>query len=496
MSGGKLQLIARGTEDKFITGSPEITFFKTIYRRHTNYSRGEENLSFNTRLDFCKEGTCKIRKEGDLLNHLFLVITLPEINIKHKYRTVGKIKSLLLECGIKWETDKKNNEIFNKNDYDDVYIIINDKLNELNNNNNNDDDLIYKIDNIGKTLLNALKYGEPADFAWIQKLGHFIIDHIKVKIGGQLQDKHTGEWMELRHELTKKDTKERGYKILIGDVPELTTFDNTIKRQYEMIIPLKFWFCNNMGSSLPLVALQHTDITIIVKLKPFEDCAFFDDNTVFVKKPRLKCKILAEYLYVEEVERTKIVKNKMEYLMDLVQINNDTIITKDLIDDEGICEIRLHFDNPCKEFVWICQDIDHINGSHRNNEKKWHNYGLDFDTGTINPIDSVQIKFSGRVREEFKEINYYNFITPIEHHYATLSIGINVYSMAFKPELFTPTGSANLTRIDEVSFVVKFKDITIDLMKRQNKKFRFNIYAQSINMLRIMSGMCGQAFYS
>ena len=365
---------------------------------------------------------------------------------------------------------------------------------------NNNDALIYKIGDetsgLVKTLLNALKFGESANFAWIQRLGHFIIDHIKVKIGGQLQDKHTGEWMELRHELTKKDTKERGYKILIGDVPELTTFDNTIKRQYEMIIPLKFWFCNNMGSSLPLVALQHTDINIIVKLKPFDDCAFFDDNVTFVRKPKLRCNILAEYLYVEEEERTKIVKNKMEYLMDLVQINNDTIITKNSIDEEGMCEIRLYFDNPCKEFVWICQDIDHINGSQRNNEKRWHNYGLDFDTGAINPIHSVQIKFAGRVREEFKEINYYNFIVPIEHHYATPSIGINAYSMALKPELFAPTGAANLTRIDEVSFVVRFKDSTIELMKTQNKKFRFNIYAQSINFLRVMSGQCGQAFYS
>ncbi len=495
MSGGKLQLIARGNEDKFITGSPEITFFKTIYRRHTNYSRGEIDIPFNTRLDFGKEGTCKIRKEGDLLNHLFLVITLPEINIKNKHMTIGEIKSLLIECGIKWKTDKQNNKIFNKDDCDDVFIIINNKLDELDNNNN--DALICKIGDetfgLIKTLLNALKSGEPSDFAWIQRLGHFIIDHVKVKIGGQLQDKHTGEWMELRHELTKRDSKERGYKILIGDVLELTTFDNTIKRQYELMIPLKFWFCNNMGSSLPLVALQHTDINIIVKLKPFDDCAFFDDNVIFVKKPRLKCKILAEYLYVEEVERTKIVKNKMEYLMDLVQINNDTIITKNSIDDEGTCEIRVHFDNPCKEFVWICQDIDHINGSQRNNEKKWHIYGLDFDTGDINPINSVQIKFSGRVREEFKEINYYNFIVPIEHHYATPSTGINVYSFAITPEEFQPSGSANLGRLSNILLLLDFDPVLFP-EESEPEPLIIRVFARTTNILRFTHGMAGTAY--
>ena len=55
MTGGILQIVARGNEDKFIIDNPQITFFKTIYRRHTNYSRGEYDLTFNTKLDFGKE---------------------------------------------------------------------------------------------------------------------------------------------------------------------------------------------------------------------------------------------------------------------------------------------------------------------------------------------------------------------------------------------------------------------------------------------------------
>ena len=145
MSGGILQLVARGTEDTFITGSPEITFFKTVYRRHTNYSRGEENIPFNTRLDFGKEGTCKIQKFGDLLHHLFLVITIPEINVKHK-----------------WKTNKQNNEKFDKDDYDDVYIIVNNKLDKLNNMSNTYDDIILNLKS------NSKSYGNKSTRAFIE----------------------------------------------------------------------------------------------------------------------------------------------------------------------------------------------------------------------------------------------------------------------------------------------------------------------------------------
>ena len=82
MTGGILQLVAYGAEDIFISGDPQITFFKTVYRRYTNFSRAEYDLSFNTKLDFGKEAVCHIRKVGDLLHRLFLTIQLPDIDIR------------------------------------------------------------------------------------------------------------------------------------------------------------------------------------------------------------------------------------------------------------------------------------------------------------------------------------------------------------------------------------------------------------------------------
>ena len=78
MGGGTLQLVAYGKQDETITGNPQITFFKMVYRRHTNFSiESMKQLFFG---DFEKTGvtnTCKISKVGDLLGKIWLQVQLP-----------------------------------------------------------------------------------------------------------------------------------------------------------------------------------------------------------------------------------------------------------------------------------------------------------------------------------------------------------------------------------------------------------------------------------
>ena len=81
-----------------------------------------------------------------------------------------------------------------------------------------------------------------ANFAWIKYIGHYIIDYVKIKINDQEIDCHTGEYLHFLHELAKKETKERGYNRLIGNIPELFEFNRKPKRGYQLKIPLKFWF--------------------------------------------------------------------------------------------------------------------------------------------------------------------------------------------------------------------------------------------------------------
>ena len=82
MTGGLLQIVASGAQDVYLTGNPQITFFKVVYRRHTNFSmesiqqffRNEQNL------DFGKSAYSVIERKADLISGAVLEITLPALN--------------------------------------------------------------------------------------------------------------------------------------------------------------------------------------------------------------------------------------------------------------------------------------------------------------------------------------------------------------------------------------------------------------------------------
>ena len=55
MSGGLMQLVAYGAQDIYLTGSPEITFFKSMHRRHTNFAMESIQQTFTGNADFGKK---------------------------------------------------------------------------------------------------------------------------------------------------------------------------------------------------------------------------------------------------------------------------------------------------------------------------------------------------------------------------------------------------------------------------------------------------------
>ena len=75
-----MQLVAYGAQDVFLTGNPQITFFKVVYRRHTNFAVESIQQVFNGDADFGRRVTCTISRNGDLAYRTYLQVTLPEIN--------------------------------------------------------------------------------------------------------------------------------------------------------------------------------------------------------------------------------------------------------------------------------------------------------------------------------------------------------------------------------------------------------------------------------
>merc|ERR1711861_30537 len=77
MGGGLMQLVAYGAQDIYLTGNPQITFFKVVYRRHTNFSMEAIEQTFNGTADFGKKVQCTISRNGDLIHKVYLQVTLP-----------------------------------------------------------------------------------------------------------------------------------------------------------------------------------------------------------------------------------------------------------------------------------------------------------------------------------------------------------------------------------------------------------------------------------
>jgi len=123
---------------------------------------------------------------------------------------------------------------------------------------------------------------------------------------------------------------------------------------------------------------------------------------------------------------------------------------------------------------------------------QFNNYGTYLD-GTVNPVSEALIQLNGHDRFEKQSGDYFNYVQPHQHHSHTPAAGINVYSFALHPEQHQPSGTANLSRIDKTQLNLWFNadDDNVNLLNTDNKLY---VFAFSYNVLRIMSGMGGLAY--
>jgi len=78
-SGGLLQLVAYGSQDVYLSGSPQITFFRVVYRRHTNFAMESMEQTFTGNADFGRKVSCLVARNGDLIHKAYLQIDLPPL---------------------------------------------------------------------------------------------------------------------------------------------------------------------------------------------------------------------------------------------------------------------------------------------------------------------------------------------------------------------------------------------------------------------------------
>ncbi len=565
MTGGLIEIVTYGSQDLYLTGTPEITFFKVVYRRHTNFSMESVRVKFDDTVGFGLTSSITIPKVGDLAHKMYLEIILPRIDLKRDDFN-NNLKEAFDEAttnyGILTEFMSVNRRAYveaheiciaeNNNNIDDLKDKINIVFDDPNVQDviDNFKDLLINTPNIPflydeismksiaendtsndiTILCDALKVGinksiktqkfffndfknkrtahldainKNIKFAWVERIGHAIIDEIEVKIGGQKVDRHWGDWINIWYELTANRDMENIYFKMIGNVDELTTLNREVKPRYKLRIPLQFWFNRYSGLSLPLVALEYHDVTMHIKFRKLEDVAYIEDGKkVFVSETmdklfldeisselniNINATLLIDYIYLDAAERRKFAQSSHEYLIDQLQLLELSNVTQPVLH----CVLN-NFVHPSKEIIWVAQQrrfVQNFTGHHKN---QWDNYSLT-EENRINPIIFSTIDFHGYTRVPRLSGNYYNYVQPYQHHYTTPSDGINTYSFSLYPEEHQPSGSANFSRLSRVLLTLEFAKILFP-EGEEGEILDIRVYTRSTNILRILSGMAGTAF--
>lgn len=403
MGGGLMQLVAYGAQDIYLTGSPQITFFKVVYRRHTNFAIESIEQTFNGTVDFGRKVSCTVSRNGDLIHKVYLQVDLPALSAS----------------------------------------------------------------------------GGTATVAWARNIGHVLIDEVSIDIGGQTIDKHYGDWLNIWNELSQNAEKEAGYDLMIGNDEDMISSSaspaNTTPA-YTCYIPLQFWFCRNPGLALPLIALQYHEVKFNITFRAASECYVKGSGTTVASPVMTNASLYVDYIYLDTDERRQFAQVQHEYLIEQLQYSGAESFSNASV------KSKLSLNHPCKELVWVVQPDANVAA----NVNRWADYSYNSGDQTI--VDA-KLQLNGHDRFSTRKAEYFNLVQPYQHHTRIPDTGIYVYSFSLNPEQHQPSGTINMSRIDNATL---FLNLNSGMIGAGAAKLR--VYAVNYNVLRIMAGMGGLAY--
>jgi len=537
-----MQLVSYGAQDIYISGNPQITFWKVLYKRHTNFAMEAIEVTFNGQADFGRRVTAVISRNADLMYRTYIQVTLPQITLSTpdaRFRWLNYVGHRLL----------KQVEI-----------------------------------EIGGSRIDR-QYGD-----WMQ-----IWTQLTQPVGTQVSfDDMVGNSADL---VLLKD----GSGVALDATCAASEATNSCLSRAgtplkTLYIPLQFWYCRNPGLAIPLIALQYHEVRINVEFEQNYNCCYADRQVTLVTSlpsqtnlnlgsgvtsisqlQLVAASLYVDYVYLDTEERRRFAQQSHEYLIDQLQFTGDETVTA------SSNKIQMNFNHPVKELVWVVQRDSFVDCNSPptpwiaeaygqqpfNYSDDWSTEGIvtavlgrgalatsvgssvptwnsgggsayagaylpglgassgaglgtgsqlyntdgttgdeQFFEGTTNyllakvilasnvkcegknPVEVAKIQLNGQDRFSEREGRYFDKVQPWQHHSRTPSVGINVYSFALKPEEHQPSGTCNFSRIDKATI-----NLTLSVNSvRDQRTAKVRIYAVNYNVLRVMSGMGGLAY--
>jgi len=275
--------------------------------------------------------------------------------------------------------------------YNNQIININKLIEEL----NKLKDYIYElIKNLNKEYLRC---------SWKKEIGHYIIKKVDFLLGDCIIDSMNSEFLHILYETELNINQKRGYDIMIGNIDKLNEYNEEIKPEYNLYIPLQFSFNKYLECSLPLFCLVNSPVKIRIQLNNLKDLIEYDKNGYIEISNKnlnhLDTFIIADYYILDYKDRINISKKRQQILTEQIKYFDDIIINLNNyykynketgeyelkeINDE-ITEfiqplklttyrqknnlkhtINLHFDGLCKELYIVIQQENKKNDNNYN----------------------------------------------------------------------------------------------------------------------------------
>jgi len=545
-----MQLVAYGAQDVYLTGNPQITFWKVTYRRYTNFAMEAIEQTFNGQADFGRRVTCTVSRNGDLAHTTILQVTLPQISQELRNASGGDVYARWLDFPGEQLISQVEVEIGGQR-IDRHY-----------------GDWMH--------IWNQLTMPAGQEQGYFQMVGNttqltYITDPSFSDVDGPCQSDAPRQICAPRNAL-----------------PETTLY-----------IPLHFWFCKNPGLALPLIALQYHEVRINIDLRPIDECLWAVSTlncgastssvkvTAAYNQSLVAASLYVNYIFLDTDERRRMAQNPHEYLIEQLQFTGDESV------GSSSNKIKLNFNHPVKELIWVVQpdaNVDYCasftcgevlnkalgaqpfnytdaidalpnaihafggpnsiaaggpnggafidsNGlfqlasavdtsdtsanifAHMWNTPAGDTYGnlvspnsapdavtesYVSDAGTFvlsqtalklhcwgeNPVVTAKLQLNGQDRFSEREGSYFDLVQPFFAHSRTPDTGINVYSFALRPEEHQPSGTCNFSRIDNATLQLVLSNATVE----GTHTAKVRVYATNYNVLRIMSGMGGLAY--
>lgn len=339
---------------------------------------------------------------------------------------------------------------------------------------------------------------EKPKYRYVKELGHRLIEYISISMDDQVIDIHDDELISHLANVNTDEEHRRGYNILIGNTEEMQAYNSETKPIKRLQIPLWFWF-KYKGNGIPLINTMHTDVIIKIKLRGIDDILVKETGSRILGNPRLHCKLLGNFVYLDEEERYKMAKSRLEYLVERYQYSGEYIYTKENIYNNNKLHLRLYFTDPTKYIYWKLH-YDYVGEEEDKfdwivNEIKVTNE-LTGREEYLESFQSCRLKFNGRTREMPKDYQYYNTYHPYTKGINNMRPGEFVYSFALRPLEYQPSGAVSLTNIEDFSMVLKLSDRVAELINNGTIILRFKVWSCSLNILAYISGMAGLRFHS